>query len=209
VIKNGQKEVFRLGNIKSEMLRTNLEVSLQKAATQEVSLGLREGKSQEGDPENRLIEISFENGAGKTEDERRNDLLSKLWGSSDSVVGVKHTAEVLAASKRAREKLAGLRASFEKGLPPGSRLIVKAPFARDDEGKEWMWVEVTKWPISRRLEGLLQNDPFYIRKLRAGTRVQVNVDEIFDYILYREDGTEEGNETGELMQKQAGPSKSK
>ena len=48
-----------------------------------------------------------------------------------------------------------------------------------------------------------------IRKLKAGARVQVKASEICDYILYREDGSKEGNETGKLMKKQGGPSKDK
>jgi hypothetical protein len=47
--------------------------------------------------------------------------------------------------------------------------------------------------------GILANDPFEISTLKAGARVEVTADEIFDYILRRRDGTEEGNETGKLM----------
>jgi hypothetical protein len=51
--------------------------------------------------------------------------------------------------------------------------------------------------------------PRDVRQLKAGARVPVKVSEVFDYILYRDDGSEEGNETGKLMEKQGGPSKSK
>jgi uncharacterized protein YegJ (DUF2314 family) len=122
---------------------------------------------------------------------------------------VKHNEELLEASRRARIRLNQLHPSFDKGLPPGSRLLVKAPFARDDEGNEWMWVEVMKWPAVGKMEGILQNDPFYVRKLKAGSKVQISAAEVFDYELYREDGTTEGNETGKLMKKQAGPQKNK
>jgi uncharacterized protein YegJ (DUF2314 family) len=75
---------------------------------------------------------------------------------------------------------------------------------RDDEGHEWMWVEVTKWTDAKRLEGILWNDPFHIRKLKAGAKVTVATEEVFDYIFYHADGREEGNETGVLMEKQSG-----
>lgn len=209
VLKDGGKEVFRLDALKPGTFRTEMEPSLEKGATKEITLALLKGRRQKGDPDNHLLEISFRHGAGKTEDERRQDLLSRLWGSSDSIIGVKHTEEILEASKRARTKLGTLRAPFQQGLPTGSRLLVKAPFARDDEGEEWMWVEVLKWPDSKTMEGLLQNDPFYIRKLKAGAKVKVKTEELFDYILFRADGTSEGNETGQLMKKQGGPKKSK
>jgi uncharacterized protein YegJ (DUF2314 family) len=209
VISDGRKTVFRTGDLQAGSLRTNLESFPEKGATHEITLALLRGRPQEGDPGNSLIKISFESGVGKTEDERRENLLSRLWGSRDSIVGVKHTGDIVEASKRARAKLADLRASFIKGLPPGSRLLVKAPFARDDEGNEWMWVEVMRWPSAANIDGILQNDPFYIRKLKAGSRVPVNVSEIFDYIFYRGDGSREGNETGKLMEKQAGQTKRK
>jgi uncharacterized protein YegJ (DUF2314 family) len=209
MIRSGAKETFRLGALESETLRTNMQSSLKQGATSEVTLALVRGSHQDGDPENKLMELDFRHGNGKTEDERREDLLSKLWGSNDSIVGVKHDEDILEASRRARIRLNELRPAFDKGLPPGSRLLVKAPFARDDEGNEWMWVEVMKWTAVGSIEGVLQNEPFYIRKLKAGSKVQVKASEIFDYKLYREDGTTEGNETGKLMQKQGGPIKNK
>jgi uncharacterized protein YegJ (DUF2314 family) len=209
MIRSGAKESFRLDALESETLRTNMQSSLNPRATSEIPLALMRGSRQDGDPDNQLIELDFRHGTGKTEDERREDLLAKLWGASDSIIGVKHNEEILEASRRARIRLNQLRPAFDKGLPPGSRLLVKAPFARDDEGNEWMWVEVMKWPVGGRIEGVLQNDPFYVRKLKAGSKVQVNAAEVFDYTLYRDDGTSEGNETGKLMEKQAGPVKRK
>jgi len=202
-ISSGDKALFRLDTLRAAALRENFKSSLEDNATGEIPIELLPGRPSEGDPNNKLVELSFAHGTGATEDERRLDLLTRLWGSSDSVIGVTHDKEILAASQRARTRLLALKPAFDRGLPPGSRLLVKAPFPRDDEGNEWMWVEVMKWPASpAQIEGILQNDPFYIAKLKAGARVQINPDQIFDYILYREDGTQEGNETGALMQKQ-------
>ena len=72
-----------------------------------------------------------------------------------------------------------------------------------------MWVEVMQWSADGEIDGLLQNDPFHIKALRAGAKVRVKERDIFDYLLYRADGTTDGNETGELIQKQAGPERRK
>lgn len=209
VIKDARKQTFKLSALKAGSFRKSQEDSLLDKATGEATLELLNGKRQNGDPENELVEISFANGEGKTDDERREQTLSALWGSKDSIVGVKHDEEILAASKRALVKLAKLRPAFLKGLKPGERLMVKAPFKRDDEGNEWMWLEVMKWPTPKKVEGILQNDPFYIKALKSGAKVEVNFDELFDYIFVHADGTNEGNETGKLMEKQAGPTKEK
>lgn len=205
VIKNSAKAVFSLRKLGEKSLQEKMQSSLKTNATQTITLALLEGRHDEGDSHNQLVEISFQNGVGKTDDERREDLLAKLWGAEDSMVGVRQTGAILEASKRARRKLAGLRPAFEKGLPPGSRLLVKSPFARDDQGNEYMWVEVMRWPTQDELEGVLQNDPYFIRKLKAGAHVKVAFDSVFDYLLYHGDGTKEGNETAALIQMQGGP----
>lgn len=37
---------------------------------------------------------------------------------------------------------------------------------------------------------------------RPGSRVVIRPEEVFDYVYYKADGTEEGNETGRLMEQQ-------
>lgn len=204
VVTNGAKHQLRLEALQTAQLKTEYEELLLNKAEKVAALELLRGKRQEGDPDNGLIEISFRHGRGKTEDERRESVLSRFWGAADSIKAVKHTDEILEASNRAKEKLTQLRTQFVAGLKPGERLMVKGPFARDDGGKEWMWVEVTKWTNAKRLEGILQNDPFYIRKLKAGAKVTVAAEEVFDYIFYHADGREEGNETGALLEEQSG-----
>lgn len=204
VVANGAKHPLRLEALQTARLKAEYAELLLDKAEKVAALELLRGKRQEGDPDNGLIEISFRHGRGKTEDERRESVLSKFWGAADSIKAVKHTDEILEASNRAKEKLTQLRTHFLAELKPGERLMVKGPFARDDEGREWMWVEVTKWTNAKRLEGILQNDPFYIRKLKAGAKVTVAAEDVFDYIFYHADGREEGNETGALMEKQSG-----
>ena len=78
--------------------------------------------------------------------------------------------------------------------------MVKAPFITTDGGNEWMWVEVVKWK-GGQISGVLRNDPEEVPDLHAGATVKVKQAEIFDYIRYTQDGKEEGNETGPLLEK--------
>jgi uncharacterized protein YegJ (DUF2314 family) len=63
-----------------------------------------------------------------------------------------------------------------------------------------MWVEVVKWG-AKDLDGILANDPFYVKKLHDGSRVTVRLDDIYDYLLHKPDGTEEGNESGKVLER--------
>jgi hypothetical protein len=49
---------------------------------------------------------------------------------------------------------------------------------------------------------ILQNDPYYVPDLKAGSVVHIHEDEVFDYILNNPDGTTEGNETGTIIEQQ-------
>lgn len=202
VVENPDAFRFSLPGLKNEALRTAQRVNLLKGATEEARLALVVGRWEDGDPDNPIIELDFRHGDGRSTDERRQATLTQIWGSADTIIGVRHDEAILAASQQAKARLPALQRIFARGLAPGERIILKAPFARDDEGNEWMWVEVLKWPEQGKVTGILQNDPYYVKKLRAGSRVLIKPEEVFDYVYYKADGTEEGNETGRLMQQQ-------
>jgi uncharacterized protein YegJ (DUF2314 family) len=112
---------------------------------------------------------------------------------------VLHTEPVLAASRRARDRLrAELKPRFIAGLSSGEQLMVKAPFMTPAGGREWMWVRVSRWQ-GPRIHGVLENDPVHVRDLKAGAHVDVLEEDVLDYLFFRGDGAREGNETGALM----------
>ena len=127
-------------------------------------------------------------------------MLGALFGFEDSVQRVRHTNELLEASKAANAKLPGLREAFRRGLQPGEYIQVKAPFATPDGGTEWMWVEVTSWD-GDVISGLLKNEPANIPSLHGGQLVTVSQSKVFDYIRRGADGREDGNETGRILQR--------
>src|SRR5262249_41288905 len=123
-----------------------------------------------------------------------------FFGADDDVTHIEHTEELLAASRKAREQLPELYKVFHQGLKPGEYIEVKAPFRAVDEGNEWMWVEVTKWD-GHNITGVLENDPEKVPGLHGGQVVEVNEDDVFDYIRHYSDGHSEGNTTREIIEK--------
>jgi uncharacterized protein YegJ (DUF2314 family) len=187
--------------IQTQEVREGQLSALVDKATAVAKLTLVTGEWERGDPENRLIEITFDRNPGKDAHAQQNAAVSSMFGWEDTVRDVKHTDAVKEASERAKAKLPQLRKDFEAGLAPGEYILVKGPFPTPDGGNEWMWVEVTAWQPGK-IKGLLNNEPFNIPKLHAGQMVEVKEEDIFDYIRERPDGTSEGNETGAIIDKQ-------
>jgi uncharacterized protein YegJ (DUF2314 family) len=161
-------------------------------------LKLKVGAADEGDPQNRLIELSSDRYDGNDPQSKKQRLLSCFFGSNDVATNVEHTDEVLEASRRARTQLPSLFEKFNAGLEPGEYIQVKAPFKTPSGGNEWMWVEISHWK-NKRIRGVLENDPVLIRELRSGEVVEIREDDVFDYIHRYPDGHREGNTTGEII----------
>jgi uncharacterized protein YegJ (DUF2314 family) len=168
----------------------------------QATLALFDSKANDGGSQNWRIGLDFRHGNGVGPDERRQSIITKLWGVADSVKHGDHTPELLAASDRARAKLADLKDRFSEGLPSGHRLLFKVPFPTIDGRQEYMWVEVLQWREEGLIKGVLQNEPFYVKDLSAGSNVEVLEEKVFDYILDRGDGSKEGNETGIILRRQ-------
>ena len=157
------------------------------------------GVPDKGDPSNRLVRIAFDRYDGPDEHARQTALSAELYGSEDRVMHIRHDQKLLAARDAARARLPALREQFNRGLAPGEYIQVKAPFATDSGGREWMWVEVRAWK-GDRIEGTLQNEPDDVKRLRSGQDVVVSQAELFDYIFRRADGKAEGNTTGAIIE---------
>ena len=191
----------RLADIRHKDVREPQMASLKPKGTGDIVVRLRTAALQEGDARNRLLEIVFDDDPSRDVHTRQESLLSRFFGFEDKVSPVNHDAELLAASARARARLPALRDAFARGLKPGEYLMLKAPFRTTDGGNEWMWVEVTSWRSSR-IRGLLQNEPEKVPTLRAGQSVTVREDDVFDFLFRHPDGTQEGNETGAVIEAQ-------
>lgn len=192
---------LELRAIKNALVRDPQLKSLKANAKGVALLALVKGKREQGDPKNRLIEITFDRYEGINVHAQQENLLSAFFGSEDAIARVNHRNEdLVTASRQAKARLPKLFKAFKAGLRPGEFIQVKAPFATPNGGSEWMWVEVTAWH-NNTIKGILKNEPFYIPHLHSGQLVKIHQDEVFDYIRHYPNGREEGNETGSIMQK--------
>lgn len=189
-------DIHRLRN---DQLRDSELTSLSAHALGTACLFLKPGKPDEGDPENRLVELSAALYPGPDSQAKQDNMLYSLFGTEDVAHNVEHTEELLAESRRERAKLPALHQAFDAGLQPGEYIDVKAPF-KSDRGDEWMWVEMSRWK-GKTITGTLQNDPVDVRALHAGQIVEVNEDEVFDYIHYYPDKHTEGNTTAKILER--------
>ena len=194
-----------LDDVENAGVRRSIEETILENAKRRATVQLAVGKRDEGDPDNRLIEVVFPGAAGGLQ-ERQGALLDDLFGSKDSITSVEYDKELLAASARARKTVLGYKTRYAGGIPTGEHLLVKAPFATRDGSTEWMWIEVVRWE-GRKIVGILKNDPFEVPGLKAGARVSAEESSLFDYILVKPDGSREGNETAALLEKQQRPQK--
>ncbi|MEE8409753.1 MAG: DUF2314 domain-containing protein [Myxococcota bacterium] len=189
---------LEIGALANAALREELTEQTFANRKERAVVELTVGEFQEGDPHNRLIAIAFPGDRAGLQ-QRQDALFVALFGSSDEVSEVEHDDEILAASDRARKKLLGrLKKKFIAGLPPGERLLVKAPFKTPEDGNEWMWMEIVSWK-GTQVNGILINDPYYIPGLESGAQVAAAEEVLFEYIHYLPDGSQEGNETGDIM----------
>ena len=194
---------FRLDlhSIKNAGFRDDQVKSLKANARSAACLVLKPGKWEEGDPKNRLIELSSDRYSGPDMQAKQSEMLDTFFGWKDLYGKVQHTQELLEASRKAREKLPELRRAFNHGLEPGEYIEVKAPFPTPQGDREWMWVEVSRWK-GARITGTLDNEPVECPDLHAGQVVQVREEDVFDYIRKYSDGRREGNTTGKVLEKQ-------
>lgn len=197
-----KKMKLTLSEIRHESVRARSLENPGKGAKGAAFISVRSVSRDQGDPENTLWLLDFPDSKFQGVTERAMWGAGELFGTTDSIVGASSgDTEMTAARTRARKAFFAQETHFRGGLEFKEHLLVKAPFVQGDQ-TEYMWVEVVKWG-AKEVEGILTSDPFYVKKLHAGSRVTVPLEDIYDYILYHPDGTEEGNESGKVLELRA------
>lgn len=190
-----------IADVRHPGVRQSLVAKQQAGAQGQAVLHVVAGKPEKGDPDNALIEIEFP-GAASARQELQRQLLRQLFGTaSDLIDDVKDEQELLAASAAARQAVMRFKPLYADQPPPtAGNLLVKAPFVTSSGGREWMWVEVVRWQ-GRTIYGLLDSEPQQVPELKSGARVEVDEETVFDYILNKPDGTQEGNTTAAIIRR--------
>lgn len=198
-IKGDSTVTIDLEEIKDDKLRKVTLADIKSGALKKATISLRFVRPEQGDDPNKQLRMVFENPSFSSPQEQQNKVVADLFGTEESYVHTEHDDELLQASQRAKSKLPDLMKAFLKGFGPGYSLLLKLPFKTDSGGREWMWVEVTKWK-GDHIEGILQNEPAEVSNLKVGAIVTGSQQDVFDYILNKPDGTTEGNETGKILE---------
>ena len=189
-----------LKNINDPVVRESQLKSFKKNATGVGYLQLKTAIADEGDPNNRLVELAFDRYDGRDPQAKKESLIGCFFGVEDKTTAIRHNEELLEASRKAKAQLPELYSRFNAGLKPGELILVKAPFKTRTGGNEWMWVEISHWK-NKSVRGILENDPELVPDLHAGEVVEIREGDVFDYIHKYPNGRVEGNTTGEIIQK--------
>lgn len=200
VFEKSGKFNLSLQAIKNSEVRDAQSKSLKRNFVGVAYLSLKPGVWEEGDPKNRLIQLTSDRYVGNDVTAKQDRMLSCFFGWEDKVTAVQHNEVVLEESRKERAKLPGLQKDFNAGLQQGEFIQVKVPFKTPDGGNEWMWVEITSWK-GNLIRGTLENEPFNIPDLHSGQIVEVWQGDVFDYIREYPDKRREGNTTDALLDK--------
>jgi uncharacterized protein YegJ (DUF2314 family) len=107
---------------------------------------------------------------------------------------------LLAAAAEARRRWPEFTAAFHSGDKSCERFTVKAPFVTSKDGVEWMWIEVVSM-LNGKIQGAVGNDPVDVPGVQLGSPVEVDQDQIQDW-LYLRKGTVVGCFTAKALGKQ-------
>lgn len=134
------------------------------------------------------VGVFFEETAGKL-----------LPGETQEVVSVAgDDPKLLEATRKALERLPGIKRRFQEGLEYGAVLCVKHGVPLGDCGVEYVWSTVSTWR-GRRIQALLRNQPLCGSNLRAGQPLEIHEREVIDWEVQKLDGTREGGYTSAAL----------
>lgn len=189
-----------LGRVKEAKAKSRFEARVTPGARRSVKLWALDGRRDDGDPQNPLLELFFP-GTG-TPNARQLAALDALFGKkADNLTPVPPgDPELAEVTRKALARLNALKPRIEKGLRAPEELLVKAGFRTDDGSTEHMWLVVSEWKKDR-LYGTLANEPFEVSGLRMGSPVDVALSEVDDYVYVGPDGKKEGGESSRILQR--------
>lgn len=157
-------------------------------------------KPEKGDPRNDLLTVDFMAYPGGTYHEKQAYAVDRLMRPKDGLLDVWNQREqLMALSEAAQKKLQGKRILVQAGLPEGEKLLIKA-FV----DSEYRWLQVAAWEEDT-LKAVevprVGADGTVVAEESRAEPQEIKIDQVFDYLHIKADGSEEGNETTKFIQK--------
>lgn len=190
--------------------RATLEVSLR-----DISIAMH-GSAPEADADTPSVTICFALEDGHEDGDRFLTVLSppevsalhgvfldsvcaELFGVTDHEIAEPADQDQMdRLIAQAREELAGVRARYLEGLPPGHELLVKWKLVLDD-GSEYPWAFVTDWSAPGQLTATSASDAHGDPSVRAGVLITLPCDDLVDWAIWQGGEIIEGNKTSQAL----------
>ncbi len=152
------------------------------------------------DPE--LLHLVPPAGYASDKDEWLRQMCRRLGQDAPASLPRERLHEAMAAaSRKARETLAAVRARFARGLPHDQVLLVKVGLATKRGDDEYAWVRVGEWHNGGAVSGTLESTPRDVDGLKRGQDMQVPEGDVFDWAMFsKQRGVVEGGGTDVVAQ---------
>ncbi len=125
-------------------------------------------------------------------------LVNDTLGAPLEQIGIKAQTDALkVAHEKAMAELPRIKARYASGLSFGQRLYVKRAYPTKSDGPEYLWIQVSSW-FEGLVRGTLVTAPRKRTDLTVGQTLQLQEEDIFDWMLVMGDGTELGGYSDQL-----------
>jgi hypothetical protein len=152
----------------------------------DVDVALAPAPIEEGDAENRLLELVFPGDPSTDVVDREAAFLRAAFGEDRVIGALDPDAHLTELATAARAELAARRDWFLAGVPTAQHLRIAARLT--DASTEVLWVEVEAWPDATHLSGHLRSEPEHAPGLHSGDTVTITLANVEDYEITAPEG---------------------
>ena len=193
---------FRLDLHHEALRRAEFNVDVLPGARKWTMMGLQylRGTTEDG-PVLRLVLPPSRNpggGRGQARDWMMAMVVDLFGAPKEQVARQKEEGLLEEAHLKAVDQIPEVKQRYEKGLPRGHRLYVKRAFPTRQGVPEFLWVQVSGW-FEGLLRGPLATVPRVRTDLTLGQTLQMQEEDIYDWVISMADGNEIGGLTDQVV----------
>lgn len=184
-------DVARIAKKKPDELTRTVDKS------KDLAIRLTLAERTPADPDNDVYRLEA---PGEGGEDAHAELLATLYGDARVMTTGTSDPVLLAAEARAKKSVGPAVAKWKK---IGGSLILRVPFpVPTEKGKaEVMWMKVKTCDDSGVCKGTLASRPVFVKNLEAGAEVSGKLADVSDYLLELPDGSKEGGETIQILER--------